>query len=144
VPEPTPLDRFRAANEAMTPGRLVVLLHERLLRDLDDAATALDTGDRYGAHRGLLHAQEIIAELDRALDGDIWSGAAGLSSVYRYVTGLLVEANVTADREPIDEARGLMEPLATAWRQAWQEAAGRASPIPPSGNSGRAPLDVAG
>jgi flagellar secretion chaperone FliS len=144
VPETTPLDRFRAATEAMTPGRLVVLLHERLLRDLDDAATALDAGDRYGAHRGLLHAQEIIAELDRALDGDVWSGAAALSSVYRYVTGLLVRANVAADRAPVDEAQGLMEPLATAWRQAWQESAAGDTPTRSAGDSGHAPLDVAG
>jgi flagellar secretion chaperone FliS len=117
----SPIQRLRAAAEAMTPERLVVLLYERLLRDVDEAAAALTEGDRYVGHRALLHAQEIIAELDAALDPGIWNGAAQLSDVYRFVTGRLVMANVGQDPAPLQDCRAVLEPLLGAWTEAWRQ-----------------------
>lgn len=156
----SPVDRFREASEAMTPARMVVLLYERLLRDIDDARTDLAAGDRYRAHTALLHAQEIITELDAALDPDVWPEATQLSQLYRYLHARLVEANVEQNPAPLEECRGLVEPLVETWREAWSQNAAGAPATPASAAStasaaaavgdletaraARVPLDVAG
>ncbi|MCP5029116.1 MAG: flagellar export chaperone FliS [Actinomycetia bacterium] len=104
--------------------RLVILLFERLLRDLDEAQAALLIGERDRAHERLLNGQDILTELDIALDVDQWEPAGQLRAIYRYSADLLVRANVRRDVEAIDEARRVLTPLAETWRSAYQQALG--------------------
>ncbi len=104
--------------------RLVILLFERLLRDLDEAQAAFLIGERDRAHERLLNGQDILTELDIALDVDQWEPAGQLRAIYRYSAGLLVRANVRRDVEAIDEARRVLSPLADTWREAYQQALG--------------------
>lgn len=124
--------RYRSNGSITSPGRAVVLLYERLLRDLDDAATALAGGDRATAHHPLIHAQQLVDGLDAALDVEVWPAAAGLRDLYDYVGRLLVEANLAGDRAKVEECRRILEPLASAWAEAWaataSEGAGHAHP----------------
>ena len=142
----SPVDRFRSAAEAMTPARLVVLLYERLQRDIVDAEVALSTGDRYAAHKALLHAQEIVAELDGALDANVWADAPRMSNIYRFVTERLVEANTRQDPTVLRDCLTVVEPLVETWREAWQANAAGAVParVVAADSGPRVPLDVAG
>lgn len=141
----TPADRFRAAADAITPARLVVLLYERLARDLDDAEAAMATDDRFTVHRSLLHAQEIVAELDGALDATVWDGAPQLSEVYRFLTGRLIMANIRQDRAALADCRSVVAPLLDTWTDAWQQNAAGAPTLPDTAELPvRAPLDIAG
>jgi flagellar protein FliS len=142
----SPVDRFRSAAEATTPARLVVLLYERLHRDIVDAESALRAGDRYTAHRALLHAQEIVAELDGALDASIWADAPQMSNLYRFVTERLVEANTRQDPSVLRDCLTVVEPLVETWREAWQANAAGAVParVVDADAGARMPLDVAG
>jgi flagellar secretion chaperone FliS len=152
--------RFSAESAAMTPSRMLVLLYERLIRDLDDAEVSIGTGDRYGANVALLHAQEIVSELERALDPQVWNAAGELSSIYMYVQGRLVRANIAQDLTALAQCREAIEPLRVAWTEAWQQvsqgvptAGGAAVPGGPTVDGGRptpapaaerVPLDIAG
>lgn len=142
----SPVDRFRSAAEAMTPARLVVLLYERLHRDLGDAEAAIATGDRYSSNRALLHAQEIVTELDGALDAEAWTDAPHMSNIYRFVSARLVDANLRQDVAAIHDCRAVVEPLLETWREAWQQNAAGAIPATAveAGARVRVPLDVAG
>lgn len=141
----SPVDRFRSAAEAMTPARMLVLLYERLDRDLDQAESALTDGDRYMAHRALLHAQEIVAELDGALDADVWEDAPRLSELYRFLTGRLIAANVGQDVAAVRDCRAVVTPLLETWSQVWSDQAAGAVPARVVDTSTpRIPLDVAG
>jgi flagellar protein FliS len=111
--------RYRSDGTVMTPARAVVLLYERLLRDLDDASAALGAADRGAAHQALVHAQEIIDGLDVALDTDVWPEGVGLRDLYHYLGRRLVEANLRGDPAAVAECRRIIEPLATAWSDAW-------------------------
>jgi flagellar secretion chaperone FliS len=101
-----------------SPGRLLVMLYERLVLDLTRAETLLGTGEREAASAQLLHAQDIVIELRTSLDMDVWDGAAGLAQIYTYLISELIQANVTADGARVASCRGLVEPLLDAWRQA--------------------------
>ena len=101
-----------------SPARLVVMLYDRLVRDLILGEQALIGGDPAGASAQLLHAQEIVMELRAGLDVSAWSGAPGLAALYDFVLRELIAANVGKDAEKVASCRKLVEPLQDAWRQA--------------------------
>jgi flagellar protein FliS len=117
--------------ETMSPARLVVALYDRLVLDLRRAETAIGNDDVVAAHDAFVHAQEIVCELSGTLDVSVWPAAAQLASLYDYVLGQLVQANVHKDAGLAAECRSIVEPL----RDAWREAAGVVG--------GSAPLDAA-
>jgi flagellar secretion chaperone FliS len=120
MPNPA-LMRARYVTDAVgtaSPGRLIVMLYDRLLLDLDQAESSLRAEDRSAAAARLLHAQEIVLELRAGLDLSAWSGAAGLAQLYTFLTTELIKANVRGDADRVAVVRRLVEPLAEAWREA--------------------------
>lgn len=112
--------RYRSDGAPVSsPARVVVMLYERLARDITDADRALLRGDRPAAHSALVHAQEIIDALDLSLDVGRWDGGPSLRSIYEHLNRELVEANVRGDRSRLVACLGIVEPLLDAWRQAW-------------------------
>lgn len=101
-----------------SPGRLIVMLYDRLVLDLFRAETAQRGGDRAGSADGLLHAQEILLELRTSLDVTAWSGAPGLAKLYSFLITELIGANVRPDPDRVAQCRALVEPLRDAWREA--------------------------
>ena len=101
-----------------SPQQLLVMLYDRLALDLQRGETALTAGDREGAHVQLMHAQEIVLELQSALRLDVWDGAAGLSAIYTWLHRELVRANVQRDVTATTACLDLVLPLADAWREA--------------------------
>lgn len=100
-----------------TPERLLTLLYDRLLVDIDRAASAQDAEDWPAAGTHLTHAQWIVSELNGSLT-DVWDGAAELRGVYTYLTGRLITANISRDRAATAECRDLVAPLREAWHEA--------------------------
>ena len=101
-----------------SPQRLVVMLYDGLVHDLQLAQQGVATGDVALVHTRLIRAQAIVTELQGSLDVSAWAGAADLSRLYTYVLELLVDANVRKDAEPVAQALAVVEPLQDAWRQA--------------------------
>jgi flagellar secretion chaperone FliS len=113
--------RARYLADAVTtasPGRLLVMLYDRLVLDLSHAEEALRGADRAAAANLLLHAQEIILELRTSLDLTAWSGAPRLAGLYSFLLTELIGANVHADAGRVTGCRELIEPLRDAWRTA--------------------------
>ncbi len=126
---PTALERARQEYleqqvTSATPERLVTMLYDRLLVDVERAEAAQTGGDAASASTYLTHAQAIIAELSGSLE-DGWDGSDGLRALYTYLTGRLIVANVGRDVEATRECRDLISPL----RDAWHEAADRISTV---------------
>lgn len=103
---------------ASSPQKLVVLIYNRISRDLDTAVTSIEARNVEGAHKALVNAQELVFELQMALDTDSWTGAKELDAVYTYLLSLLVEANT---RKSIDIVRRCIE-IVTPLRETWTEA----------------------
>lgn len=113
--------RTMYANNSVTtasPGRLLVMLYDRLVRDLLTAEQALRARDVATANDNLQHAQLIILELRTSLDTRAWSGGPGLADLYTFLHGELLAANVAKDPQQVQLCRELIEPLCDAWRQA--------------------------
>lgn len=123
----TPNQRALLANRyqtdgmaASSPQKLLVLLCERLGADLDSAAAAIADRETERAHKALLNAQDIVFELQVALDPDAWDGAAELRSVYEYLSGLLVEANLKKSLPLIEQCKTIASPLIESWQEAYR------------------------
>jgi flagellar protein FliS len=102
-----------------SPGRLLVMLYDRLALDLARAAEALDAGDRARAHPQLLHAQDIVTELSSSLDHSVgWDGSKGLAALYAWLGTELVNVNVFGDPARLRACQSVVEPLRESWHQA--------------------------
>jgi flagellar secretion chaperone FliS len=128
----------RDAILSATPVRLLTMLYDRLLLDLNRAEAAQGSQNWQVASENLLHAQAIVAELTSSLKVDAWDGGQGLLGLYTYVSNALVAANVRRDVERTRECITLLEPLRTAW----YEAAGEISTQPAAESAGGR-LDIA-
>jgi flagellar protein FliS len=109
-----------------SPAKLLTMLYDRLVLDLERAESAQRDGDRAGGGTHLLHAQDIVSELASTLEVDAWDGARGLMSVYTYLLTELVGANVSGDPERTAACRELVEPLRDAWHEAADQLSGAA------------------
>jgi flagellar protein FliS len=108
----------RDAVSTASPARLLVMLYDRLVRDLVSAEGAIADGDTGKASSELIHAQQIIMELRTSLDVTAWDGAAGLADLYGFLYSELVTANLAKDARRVAACREIVEPLRDAWRQA--------------------------
>lgn len=100
-----------------TPERLLTMLYDRLLLDIDRGEAAQRSGDWESANAQLQHAQAIVAELRSSLT-DGWDGTAGLRALYAFVAETLIGANIGRDPERTHTARELVAPLRDAWHAA--------------------------
>ncbi|MGH1505681.1 MAG: flagellar export chaperone FliS [Acidimicrobiales bacterium] len=115
------LNRYASDGMATTsPQRLVVLLFQRLVADLDKAHEAAEGGRIEATHDALVHAQEIVYELRLALDVDSFEGAKELASLYDHLMEQMVEANRTKSTATIQHCRSVAEPLAETFAEAHQ------------------------
>lgn len=106
------------------PERLLVMLYQRLVLDLQRGRDAQAAGQREAAHTQLLHAQDIVMELRTSLRTDAWSGAPALASLYDWMHTQLVLANTRCDVAMTEHVLALAEQLCDTWRQAALETAG--------------------
>lgn len=101
-----------------SPARLLVMLYERLVLDCQRALEAQQAGDHATAHAQLLHAQEIVIELNSSLDTEMWTGGPAMASLYDYLHVRLVRANVDRDPAITEHCLGLVTDLCQTWREA--------------------------
>jgi flagellar protein FliS len=101
-------------------GKIIVMLYDEAIRQLDSAIDGLDSGSRQfdRISNSILKAQDIITELMVSLDfergGDI---APKLFSLYQYFNDQLMQGNISKDPEPVRSVRSLMDELRGAWAQ---------------------------
>jgi flagellar protein FliS len=101
-----------------TPARLLTMLYDRLLLDLNRAEAAQEAANWPAASEQLVHAQAIITELSSSLKSGVWDGSDDLFATYIYVNNTLMNANITRNVELTREARDLITPLREAWHEA--------------------------
>jgi flagellar protein FliS len=104
-----------------SPGKLILMLYQGAISTLKKSADLLDKKDFEGKGECLIKAQDIIMELNMALDMGAGQIASSLRQLYVYIYRRLVDANMNLDEEAIRESIGLLERLHGAWEVAVQE-----------------------
>ena len=111
-----------------SPARLLTMLYDRLVLDLDRAEQSQRSGDQVEARAQLGHAQDIISELLSTLKVDAWDGAKELFSLYTYLLSETMTASVSVAPDKIAACRALVVPLREAWHEAAQSLAVKTPP----------------
>jgi flagellar protein FliS len=101
-----------------SPARLLVMLYERLVLDVQRGLEAQQRGDFEETHRQLTHAQDIVMELQSSLRADQFKGGYDLSALYGFLHRQLVMANIHKDASITDDCLTLVTDLCETWRQA--------------------------
>ncbi|MFC7788677.1 flagellar export chaperone FliS [Microbacterium sp. MAHUQ-60] len=99
------------------PERLLTMLYDRLLLDIERGEAAQRRGEWDEANAQLQHAQAIIAELRSSLT-DAWEGSASLHALYVFLTETLIGANIGRDPDRTRSCAELVAPLCDAWHAA--------------------------
>lgn len=106
-----------------TPERLVTMLYDRLLLDIQRAEAAQQIENWSEANAQLQHAQAIVAELNASLT-NAWDGSDRLRAVYAFLTQTLIGANISRDIDRTRSCLALVAPLREAWHGAADALAG--------------------
>jgi len=116
---PNGLQQYKQDNISSMPReKIVVLLYERLIEDLQDSITASAEGDRVGMTKVLNHANRIVSELRLALDHDIGGEIArNLDALYSFVFSAILEQIVDRDPAHARDCIQVLSPLLESWRQ---------------------------
>lgn len=130
----------RMQTATASPGELIGLLYDALLRNLTRVESSLDARDIAEAHPALLRAQDIVLELIASLDTDA-EGEAGtiarqMAPLYEYMYRRLLDASLHKDGSPVAEVRRLVLPVRDAWRHALEQVASQAAAAPLSAPRG--------
>ena len=98
-------------------GRLVVMLYEGAIRFIKLAQKEIDNRNYEAKGKYLSKAQDIVFELNAVLDMDAGGEIAqNLRSLYMYMNRRLSEANISLDKEILNEVIALLEELNNSWK----------------------------
>lgn len=108
--------------QTAAPGQIVLMLFEGAIRCLDRAECGFEIEDpaesNQTIHNNLQRAQEILHELNMALDleqgGEL---AHTLRSLYEYMDRRLLESNLQKTTDGLTETRRHLATLRDAWAQ---------------------------
>jgi flagellar secretion chaperone FliS len=109
---------MNASVNTANPQRLLVMLYDRLLLDVQRGLAAQQAQDFAAAHPHLIHAQDIVVELRTTLRIDAWEGGPALASLYEWLQVQLVRANVQRSAEITAECLPVIESLVRTWHEA--------------------------
>ena len=101
-----------------SPARLLVMLFDRLVLDVQRGLEAQRSGDFEATHKHLTHAQDIVMELQSSLRADEFRGGHDLAALYGFLHRQLVMANIRKDPAIIDDVLAMVTGLSEAWREA--------------------------
>ena len=98
-------------------GKLILMLYQGAINSLKKSVELLDKKDYMGKGDCIIKAQDIIMELNLALDMSAGDIARSLRSLYIYMYRRLIDANFHKDPVPIHEAIRIMSNLYEAWER---------------------------
>ena len=104
----------RVQAETSTPGELIVLLNDALLKNLRRSAAAIEVGDAEQVNEAWTRAQEITLQLRASLDSSA-ELAEQLLPLYTYTFRSLVTANVEKDPKLVRQLEAMVVPIRDAW-----------------------------
>ncbi|MGH8018562.1 MAG: flagellar export chaperone FliS [Opitutaceae bacterium] len=118
------------AVDTASPGRLVLMLFDGALRFMSAAELGFESDcprtKQETVHNNLIRAQEIIQELQRALNlkqgGEF---AANMFRLYDFMNTQLMEANLKKEPENIRVVARLLGEIRDAWEQMLREQGSR-------------------
>lgn len=104
-----------------TPAELTLMLYEGAIKFGNIAIKAIEEGDIQKAHTNIMKVQRIISEFRNTLDFK-YPVAKDFDRVYEYLERRLVEANVSKDKEIMEEMVMHIRSMRDNWKEVMKRA----------------------
>lgn len=107
-------------NQVMSasPNKLIEMLYQGAIKSVKIAEIAIENNDAKNAHKELVRAQDILMELKNSLNTEVESDVtSNLESLYDFMNGRLVKANVNKDQALLPPVVTMLTELLDAWKQ---------------------------
>jgi flagellar secretion chaperone FliS len=102
--------------EAADPHGLITLLMDGALERIRLAKACIAVGNVAGRGEAIAKAMDIVGGLQQGLNHDVDTPVVGqLEALYDYMTRRLVQANLHADTEALDEVARLLGQVRESW-----------------------------
>jgi len=107
-----------ANNRILTasPAELTLMLYEGAIKFCNIAIIAIENKDIEKAHNNIMKVQRIIEEFQITLDFK-YPIANDFNNVYTYLIQRLREANITKDKEILEEVNGHIRTMRDTWKE---------------------------
>lgn len=105
-------------NKIMTasPAELTLMLYEGAIKFCNIAIMGIEQNDIEKAHNNIMKVQRIIKEFIASLD-DKYEVAKDFKNVYDYLLIRLHDANMTKDKEILEEVLGHLRTMRDTWKE---------------------------
>ncbi len=118
-----------ANNKIMTasPAELVLMLYEAAIKFTNIAISAVEITEEHPskeiekAHENILKVERIIEELQLSLDKK-YPVAQDFDNVYQYIQQRLVDANISKDKEVLEEILKHLRKMRDTWKEVMKRA----------------------
>lgn len=111
-------DQYRKTSvETVAPERLLLMLYDAALKNINNAKKAIVQKDMNRAHQDIMKTEDIIIELMSTLNMD-YEISASLYTLYEYLLHQLAQANIGKDTAILDEVNGFILDLRNTWNEA--------------------------
>ena len=110
-------------NKVLTasPAELTLLLYEGAIKFCNIAAVAIEKNDMEKAHTNIVKAEMIIEEFKATLNHK-YPVAEDFDKLYKYIYGLLVDANMRKDLEILEQATNELRGMRDTWKEVMKRA----------------------
>lgn len=110
-------------NKVLTasPAELTLLLYEGAIKFCNIAAVAIEKNDMQKAHTNIVKAEMIIEEFQATLNHK-YLVAEDFDKLYKYIYGLLVDANMRKDLEILEQATNELRGMRDTWKEVMKRA----------------------
>jgi flagellar protein FliS len=99
-----------------SPAELTLLLYEGAIKFCNIALAGLEEGDVQKTHTNIKKAEAIIEEFQSTLNHS-YKVAEDFDKLYKYIYGLLVDANMYKDKEVLERARDEIRGMRDTWKE---------------------------
>ncbi|MGI5911540.1 MAG: flagellar export chaperone FliS [Syntrophomonadaceae bacterium] len=111
-------ENYKKVNvQSSTPGKLLIMLFEGAIKNIDNAKKAIELKDINTAHNLIIKTQNIVIELIASLKVE-YEISNNLFYLYEYIYYQLVQANVSKDIGKLDEIREFLVVFCDTWNEA--------------------------
>src|SRR4051812_9484961 len=109
------------ANSVQTASRekILLMLYEGAIKFVKKAILAIEQKNIAERGMNIGRAYDIIMELNNTLDHNVGGEVSkSLEQLYNFMTEQLTKANMTGDKEPLENVSKMLETLHDGWKQA--------------------------
>jgi flagellar secretion chaperone FliS len=96
---------------------LTALLYEGFITNLEESLEFIETKNFIEANKKLQNANDILYRLGVGIKYEAGPIAEQLDTLYNYMAGELIDANLKKDKQIINNVLKIIKPIAEAWNE---------------------------